>query len=216
MIKAVIFDLDGTLVDTDPYWKEADFLFAKEYGFPLTEKFWNGLWGLGIKESAELFIKTYNLKETSDSFMAKRMKYLYKILLKKLKLMPYAQELIRKLKSRGYVLALATAGHPTDMAKKILDMLSVLDDFSYVISGLEVKRGKPAPDIYIAVLKEMNLKAHECMVIEDTVNGVRSGKAAGMRVIGVKNNDEVREKFKTIKTDFIFKDLNIPLEIFST
>lgn len=215
MIKGVIFDLDDTLLESDPYWRKADSLVAKDYGFHLPDEFYKKLSGRGIRENAQLFINEYNIKETADSFMAIRMKYLYKILLNNLKLMPYARELIVKLKSKGYILALATAGHPTDIAKQILNKLSILKDFSYVISGLEVKNSKPAPDIYIAVLKEMNMIADECIVIEDTVNGAFSGKAAGMKVIGVNKNDEVREKFKTVPVDFIFNDLNIPDEEFN-
>jgi HAD superfamily hydrolase (TIGR01509 family) len=210
MIKAVIFDLDGTLIDSDPCWKEADFLFAKEYGFPLTEDFTKQLSGLGIRESAQLFINEYNLKETIESFMALREKYLYKILLSKLELMPFVKELLTKLKNKKYILALATAGHGTEITIQILKKLFIHHYFDFVISGLEVKHSKPAPDVYVYVAQKIKLNPNECMAVEDTVNGVLSGKAAGMRVIGVNNKDETRIKLMNSGADYIFKDLNFP------
>jgi len=210
MIKAIIFDLDGTLIDSDPCWKEADFLFAKEYGFPLTEEFTKQLSGLGIRESAQLFIEEYNLKETIESFMSLREKYLYKILLTKLKLMPFVEEILNKLKTKNYILALATAGHGTEITIKILQKLSVRHYFNFVISGLEVKNSKPAPDIYVYVANKMGLQPNECIAIEDTVNGVLSGKAAGMKVIGINIDEKIRDKLKTAGADYVFKDLNIP------
>jgi 16S rRNA pseudouridine516 synthase len=210
MIKAVIFDLDGTLIDSDPCWKEANFLFAKEYGFPLTEEFTKQLSGLGIRESALLFIEEYKLKETIESLMSLRERYLYKILLTKLTLMPFAEEILKKLKAKKYIVALATAGHSREMTIKILQKLSVHHYFDFVISGLEVKNSKPAPDVYLHIANKMDLLPNECVAIEDTLNGVLSGKAAGMRVIGVNNNDEIKNKLIDARADFVFNDLNIP------
>lgn len=210
MIKAVIFDLDGTLIDSDPCWKEADFLFAKEYGFPLTEEFTKQLSGLGIRESARLFIKEYNLKETIESFMGLREKYLYKILLSKLELMPFAKELLNKLKNKKYILALATAGHGTEITIQILKKLSIYHYFDFVISGLEVKHSKPAPDVYLYAADKMDLQPSECVAIEDTVNGALSGKAAGMKVVGINMNDEIKNKLLNAKADFVFSNLDTP------
>jgi HAD superfamily hydrolase (TIGR01509 family) len=215
MIKAVIFDLDGTLIDSDPCWKEADFLFAKEYSFPLTEEFTKQLSGLGIRESAQLFIEEYKLKETVEEFMRLREKYLYKILLSKLKLMPFAEELLVRLKNKKYILALATAGHGTEVTIQILKKLSIYQYFDFVISGLEVKHSKPAPDVYLYVTKKMALKPSECVAVEDTANGVLSGKAAGMKVIGVNVNDVVKSKLLVAKSDFVFSNLNIADEFWT-
>lgn len=213
MIKVAIFDLDGTLLDSDPYWEIADRLFAKEYGFPLTDEFRKQLSGLGIRESAELFIKTYKLNETVDSFMTLRMKYLYKVLLENLHLMPYAKEIIVKLKNKGFILAIVTAGHGLQITNEILNKLSIMEYFNYVISGLEVKHSKPAPDVYLFAIQKMGRSPNECIIVEDTVNGVLSGKAAGMKVIGINNNIQTKDRLKNAGADYVFSDLNLPNEI---
>jgi len=215
MIKGIIFDLDGLLIDSEPYWREGDYLLAKKYGFPLTDEFRKQLMGRGIKECSEIFIKSFNLKESVDVLTKDRLDFLYQTLFEKLTSMPYSLEIIQKLKKQGYVLALATAGHAAETAKKILDQLSILGYFSQVVSGLEVKRSKPAPDIFLEAAKRMGLMPNECIVLEDAINGVMAGKAAGMKVIGVKEDEEIREELKKRNADFVYKDLNIPMEIFS-
>lgn len=215
MIKAVIFDLDGTLIDADPYWKEADYLFAKDYPFPLTELFRGQLSGLGIKESAKLFIQTFSLNETLESFIIKRKKYLYQILFQNLKLMPFARELIEKLQKNNFILALATAGHDVEKTNEILIKLSIANYFTFVISGTEMKHNKPAPDIYLYTIKKMGMSLKECLVIEDTVNGVLAGKRAGLKVIGVNNNKDMKERLKETGADLTYQDLNISIKIFN-
>ncbi len=213
MIKGIIFDLDGLLVDSEPYWKEADFSLAKKYKFPLTDGFRKQLLGRGLKECSEILRHSFKLQENVDVLTRERLKLLYKVLFKKLKLMPFARKLICKLNSQGYVLALATAGHEANMAKKILNKLAVLDYFSHIVSGLEVSKSKPSPDIYFEAAKRMQLLPEECVVFEDAVNGVIAGKAAGMKVIGVNKNKEIREGLKKAKADAVFKNLNIPLGV---
>ncbi len=216
MIKGVIFDLDGLLIDSEPYWREGDFLLAKKYNFPLTDEFRKQLMGRGIKECSELLIKNYHLKVTADDLTRDRLNFLYQTLFGKVKLMPFAKELIQKLKNNGYVLAVATAGHEASIAQKILDQLSILNYFPFIVSGLEVKHSKPAPDIFLETAKRMELLPDECIVFEDAINGVIAAKAAGMKVIGVQKDKEVIEGFKREKADFIYEDLKIPLDIFQS
>jgi len=215
MIKGVIFDLDGLLIDSEPCWREADFLMAKKYHFPLTDEFRKQLRGMGIKECSQIFIKTFKLPVTNQVLTKARLEFLYKILLKELRLMPFALPLIKKFKQKGYVLALATAGHQAIMAEKILNTLTVADYFSFIISGLEVKKSKPAPDIFLEAAKRMSLLPNQCIVIEDAVNGIMAARGAGMKVIGVNKDEKMRKSLKEAGADFIYKNLNIPLAVFS-
>ena len=214
MIEAIIFDLDGLLIDSEPYWREADFQLAKEYGFPLTDDFRKQLMGRGVKENAEIFIKSFNLNETIDHFSNKRLETLYRVLFKKLRLMPYAQMLLKNLAKRKFIMALATAGHERDVAQKILKKLAIHHYFSVVVSGTEVKKSKPAPDVYLETAKRLNILPTQCVVIEDAVNGVVAGKAAGMKVIGVNKEKEMRNELENVKADKVFKNLNIPINTF--
>lgn len=212
MIKAVIFDLDGLLIDSEPAWKGADILLAKQHNFPLTDDFRKQMIGRGIRECSEIFIRSFNLQADVESLTNERLKFMYEILFKDLKLMPYAKELIEKLHKNGYLLAVATAGHQQSTAEKILGQLSVLRYFAKVVSGLDVPRSKPAPDIYIKTAKELKLKPNECLVFEDAVNGILAAHGAGMKAVGVNTSKTARDDLRKTKADFLFKSLNIPLK----
>ncbi len=214
MIKGVIFDLDGLLIDSEPFWKKADIKLAKKYNFSIDDKFRKKLTGRGVKECSEILMQSFNLKETVEDLTNERLKYVYQFLFKDLKLMPFARELIKKLKKHKFILALATAGHEKTTAIKLMQKLSIFKNFSFVMSGLELANSKPAPDIYLLTAEKLKLSATECIVIEDSVNGAIAGKSADMKVVGINRDKEVRQSLKKAKADYIFTNLNIPLKIF--
>ena len=148
MIKAVIFDLDGTLIDSEPIWREADFRLAKKYNLPITDEFRKQLTGRGIKECAELIKEEFKLDLSAEIINNERVSFMYESLFNNLKLMPFAQELIQKLKDQGFALSIATAGHEVVTTKKILAKLAIAKYFPIIVSGLDVKHSKPAPDIF--------------------------------------------------------------------
>jgi len=215
VLKGVIFDLDGTLLDSEPSWKKADYLLATKYNFPLTDEFREKITGMGIKENSKLFIETYKLDLSAEQVTKERSDLMYEQLFKNLKLMPFALELLEKLKKQGFALAIATGGHNSETTKKILSDLLIIEYFPTVVSGLEVKNSKPAPDIFLETAKRMALHPNKCLVDEDAYNGVLAAKAAGMKVIGVNKEQSMKDKLKENRADFIFPDLNIPLKIFS-
>jgi len=214
MLKGIIFDLDGLLIDSEPAWREADFLLSHKYGFVITDEFRKQLFGKGLHENSETFIKYYNLNETVERFTDERLKLLHHILFNKLELMPYARQLIQKLKTNHYQLALATVGHNTNIANEILTKLELDSYFSHISGALDVARSKPFPDIYIETARKMNIAPSECIVLEDTVTGALAGKLAGMYVIGINKDSETRKEFKPMKADYIFPNLDIPLTVF--
>lgn len=207
-IKAVIFDLDGLLIDSEPVWNEAYFKFIADKGLPDEPTISGQFRGMGIREIVRIWQEKYGLVGDVDELAKQYRETLYKLLLLpgKLKLMNGALDLLKKLKGK-YSLAIATSGHKDEMARKILRLLNVENHFDYVISGDDVANGKPAPDVYLASAKKLNQKLGNCLVLEDSVNGVLAGKAAGMRVIGVNADGKIREELKKAGADEVYVSL---------
>lgn len=212
VIKAILFDLDGLLINSEPYWEKADRTLLKKYGHTLTADVREKLIGRGLRECAQLFIKHFNLTDSVETVIEKRHKELYKIFLKDLKLMPHAKDLIVRFKNEGYVLALATGGHLKEKVKEMLEKLEILDYFTEIISSYDIKRGKPYPDIYIECAKKLKVSPAECLVIEDAVNGVEAARGAGMKVIGVNKNKKMRSDLKKEGAYKVFPSLNLRVE----
>lgn len=206
MIKGVIFDLDGLLIDSEPYWEKADSIIIKSFGHkydknsPLRDK----MRGRGTRECSELFVKHFKLNMTVENFMKKRWKIGYPLLEKELKLTPGAKMLIHKLAKYKLPLALATGGHTAKKANGLLKKLKINKFFTLIVSGLDVQRGKPYPDIYLLVAKKMRVNPINCLAIEDAVNGITSAKTAGMQAFGVNRDNKIRKQLKEASADLVF------------
>ena len=209
-IKAVIFDLDGLLIDSEPYWQKADDLFLKSLGVKEYDPKWlrKQMYGRGQRECAEIYIKAFNLKETVDDLVSKRWNILYSFLMKDLKLMPGAEEILNLLFKSNLKIALATGGHLENKARQILKKLEVDRYFYLFVSGLDVGRSKPFPDIYLETAKRLSVDANECLVLEDAPNGVLSSKAANMVVYGVNADEKMRRELKKAGADRVYRSLS--------
>ncbi|MFI5205885.1 MAG: HAD family hydrolase, partial [Candidatus Paceibacterales bacterium] len=196
-IKAIIFDLDGLLIDSEPIWNKAYERFLKKKNLvdkpEISEKFM----GRGIKEIIDLMRIHFGLTGEVDDLAKQYRDNFYESLFLpgNLRLMEGARDLLERLnKDNKYALAIATSGHKAEMASKILGLLGVKGYFQQIISGDDVTRGKPEPDVYEETARKLGASVSACLVLEDSVNGARSGKAAGMRVIGVNADDKLRQQ----------------------
>lgn len=207
-IKAVIFDLDGLLIDSEPVWNEAYFKFITRKGLPDDPNVSSQFRGMGIREIVRIWQKEYGLQGDIDQLAGEYRDTMYELLLEpgKLVLMDGALDLLQKLKGK-YFLGIATSGHKDDMARKILGILNIEDYFDQVISGDDVTNGKPAPDVYKASALKLEQKAANCAVLEDSVNGVLAGKAAGMWVIGVNPDEHFRKLLEKAGVDKFYLSL---------
>lgn len=207
-INAVIFDLDGLLIDSEPVWNEAYFKFISQKGLPDEPAVSSQFRGMGIREIVRVWQKEYGLQGDVDQLAGEYRDVMYGILLEpgKLVLMDGALDLLKKLKGK-YSLGIATSGHRDHMARKILGILNIEDYFDQVISGDDVTNGKPAPDVYEASAQKLNQRPVNCLAIEDSVNGVLAGKAAGMRVIGVNTDEDLRRLLSEAGADEVYSSL---------
>ena len=193
-IQAVIFDIDGTLVDSMGVWYDIDVEYFKLLEIPMPPTIQKDIEGMSFTETAIYFKETVDIREKTiedikfDWVCMARDKYLNEI-----KAKPGAKEFIKFLKEKGIKTGCATS-NDRNLALAALQPHGWLNKMESVRTACEVNAGKPAPDIYLKVAEDLGVKPENCLVFEDIPNGMRAGKAAGMTVIGVE--DENAKKYK--------------------
>lgn len=207
MIKAVIFDMDGVIIDSEPIHSYSLELLLKSYGkIPLQNK--NELIhvvGFGGDPTYERLIKQYDLKEKIEILRSKRRK-IFEDLLKKEKLTPLVgtSGLLKKLHKNKIKTAIAS-NRLLEHVLIILDKLGVKKYFDVIIARTPSIRLKPLPDIYLKTANDLGIDPKHCIAIEDSQSGVLSAHAAGMKVIAVPNKYTKSQDFS--KADKIVKSL---------
>ena len=206
-IQAVIFDIDGTLVDSMGVWHDIDIEYFKLLEIPMPPTIQKDIEGMSFTETAVYFKETFQIEEKTvediklDWIRMAQEKYLYEI-----KAKPGAKEYISFLKEKGIKIGCATS-NDRNLAMAALKPHGWTSKVDALRTACEVNAGKPAPDIYLKVAAELGVAPENCLVFEDIPNGMRAGKAAGMTVIGVE--DERAKKYKEeIDTicDYFIKD----------
>ena len=185
MAATLIFDLDGTLIDTEKYfkrfWREA----AAAFGYTMSEEQALTLRSLGRPFAPALLQEWFGEGFDYTAVRDHRRKIMEGHLLKAgLERKAGAEELLSWLKERGYGIALATAT-PKDRARMQLTQVGLADYFDELVSAADVERGKPAPDVYLYACRQLGIDPKEAYAVEDSPNGVLSAAAAGLKVIMV-------------------------------
>jgi HAD superfamily hydrolase (TIGR01509 family) len=205
-IRAIIFDLDGVLIDTEPLWVKAYTLWLKNHKLKNDPVVYKLMIGRGLKENMILAKKHLGIRGDIQDLLRDLRGIMYNLISQKKDiLMPGVKELLPKLAT--FKLAVATGGHTKMGAGKILARVGIKNYFDTVVSSDDVKLGKPAPDVYLEVARLIGEKVENCLVIEDSVNGVESGKAAGMTVIGINKGLPDRSELTNWGADSVFSTL---------
>ena len=187
MIEAVVFDMDGLLVDSELYWERARVEVATEYGKTWTETDQRAMMGVSSKEWAEYMIRRLELDmsiaEIQEVIVTKMAGYYAE----RLPFLPGALDAVR-MAGQHWHTALASGSHP-----KLIEIVTRHPDlngrFDLIISGDEVPAGKPAPDIYLEATRRLGVEPRLAVCLEDSANGILAGKRAGMRVIAVPSRE---------------------------
>ncbi len=187
MIKAVLFDMDGLLVDTETLGIQVAVKICKELGINLTPEEQKSFIGVtDEKFYRELFKKRnldYNVQEVREKHFG-----LYETLLNtNLKPFVGARGLPQQLRLQGYKVALVS-GSTAKQIDIIMKQLGIKGQFEVIISFEDITHSKPDPESYLLAAQKLGVLPEDCVVLEDAEAGVRAAKAAGMRVIGVTNN----------------------------
>lgn len=207
-IKGVIFDLDGVLIDTEKFQWQIWAKVLKSFKISLPKKeYFNYAGKRGDIIASELIIK-YSLKTTKSELKKKKEKLSIEwIKTKNIKLMPYAKNAIKFFSKKK--IAVASGGSRKEVILK-LKRAKLYSLFKNIVSGNEVKRGKPFPDIYLKTLKKLRLKNDECIAFEDTQYGLESAKYAGLTCFAIPNEFSIKQDFS--KADKIFSSLKAVID----
>ncbi|GBD37943.1 2-deoxyglucose-6-phosphate phosphatase [bacterium HR37] len=194
MIKAVIFDMDGVMIDSEPIWEKTEKILLKRREINYEPAYREKIVGLNQRDSALLLKETFGLPESIEELIEERISILLELYKKELKPIPGLIHLLEQLKGNGFLIALASSS-PLRVINFVLDQFSLKSFFSAIVSGEMVGRGKPYPDIYLYVADKLRVTPNECVVIEDSINGVRAAKRAGMRCIAIPDKRLPLDKF---------------------
>lgn len=184
-IDAVIFDIDGTLVDSMHVWTDIDDIFLEKYHLEEPENFHEGMEGKSYSETAQYFLDLFpGLPHTKEELEAEWHEMAFEIYTKELQLKKGAYEFILDMHKAGIKLGIATS-NTRDLAEGLLMNTGVWQYLDAVWTSDEAKAGKPAPDVYLKVAESLGVKPERCLVFEDVPNGILAGKNAGMKVCAV-------------------------------
>lgn len=187
MLKAVLFDLDGVIVDSEPLHFEADMLTMRDYGVEISEEVLISYVGTSGPEMWAELIVQYGIPDTLPGIIARQLRHKKGLLAKaKLTAIEGIPELLRNIKGAGMRIALASSSSRF-FIESVIENLGIAGYFEVVASGEEVARSKPAPDVFLRAAELLQIHPEDCVVIEDSANGVNAAKAAGMRAIGFVN-----------------------------
>jgi len=197
-IKAVIFDLDGTLIDSMWMWKEIDIEYLGRFGIPLPETLQKTVSGMSFSETAVYFKETFGIPDSLEKMKQDWndmafYKYTHEVPLK-----PGVLEFLKRLKAQGIRTGIATS-NSKELVTIAVDSLQITEYLDEIHTSCEVKKGKPAPDIYLLVAECLGVAPEHCLVFEDIPEGILAGKQAGMKVCAVEDDfsaELVEEKKK--------------------
>lgn len=202
--KAVLFDLDGTLVDSMWMWLQIDIEYLARYGYECPDDLQHAIAGMSFSETAVYFKERFQIPDSPEEIKECwiRMsidKYRHEVPFK-----DGAFEFLCYCRDHQIRTGIATS-NDREIVDALMESLNMDPYLDVVVTACEVKAGKPAPDVYLEAAKRLNTKPEECLVFEDITAGILAGKRAGMTVIAVEDafSREMKEEKRALADGFI-------------
>jgi HAD superfamily hydrolase (TIGR01509 family) len=197
-IEAVVFDMDGVLVDTEHLWDEVRERLTDEWGGRYTPEAQEAMMGMSSLEWSRYLHETVGLREPPDVINAEVVRRMLARYEEELPVVDGAREAVQRLHDDGFALAVASSSN-RELIDGVLRRLGVEELFAVTVSSEEVPRGKPAPDVYLETARRLDVAPARCAAVEDSASGIRAAHAAGMRVLAYPNrhyppSDDVLER----------------------
>jgi HAD superfamily hydrolase (TIGR01509 family) len=204
--RAVIFDLDGVLADSEPWWNQIDAALLSEYGVTYRGEYHQNVLGVNYRLAIEFYKKVFGLPASTEEMMRRRGEIATDFFAKQIDLFPSAKSVIEELCQMKLRLAVGTSSVSAS-ARPFLDRHGLTDFFEVVVTGEEVERGKPCPDIYLRAADKLRIATDACLVVEDALSGIAAAKAAKMRVAAIPDTRFVDPRKYENQADYILSSL---------
>ena len=204
--RAVIFDLDGVLADSEPWWNEIDATLLAEYGVTYRGEYHRNVLGISYRLAVEFYKKTFNLSVPAEEMMRRRGEIAVDFFANKIGLFPSTREVLEELQQMTLRFAVATSSVSAS-ARPFLDRHNLTQLFDVIVTGDEVEHGKPQPDIYLRAAEKLRVAPDACLVIEDSLSGIAAAKAAKMRVAAIPDARFVDPHDYAQEADYVLSSL---------
>lgn len=195
-IEAVIFDLDGTVVDSMWMWEAIDIEYFARYNIPFESSYQTDIEGMSFHETAVYFKERFNFPDSIEQMKADWNSMAWDKYHNEVFPKPGVIDFLEKLKKKGIKRGIATS-NSIELCMATLDTHALTGYFDEIHTANEVKHGKPSPDIYLLVADRLDVKPENCLVFEDLYQGICAGNNAGMRTCAIA--DEYSKQFWDIK-----------------
>ena len=214
MLKAVIFDMDGVLVDSEPLHFRSNQITLKKYcHVDLDYKYYRQYIGSTVTYMWKKITEDFQIENFTPEELNRKNDEILEELIRKEGYPPVkgAAELVRHLKEQGYLLAVASSSSRRKIENN-MSALGIRDCFCVIVSGMELEHPKPAPDIFRKAVEELGLQPKDCLVIEDSCNGVKAAVAAGIPCVGYINPNSGNQDLSG--ADYLVEDFSSVEESF--
>jgi len=207
IFRAVIFDLDGLLADSEPWWNQIDAKLLAEYGVTYRGEYHRNVLGVSYRLAIEFYKNAFHISAPVEELMRRRGEIATEFFANRVGLFPSGKATLERLREMKICLALATSSVSAS-ARPFLERTGIRSLFEVVITGDQVERGKPHPDIYMLAAEKLEMGSDSCLVIEDALAGIAAAKAANMRVAAIPDSRFVDPREYTKEADYVLRDLS--------
>jgi len=206
-IHAVMFDLDGVLADSEPWWNQIDAKLLAEYGVNYRGEHHRDVLGVSYQVAIEFYKNAFCISAPVEELMRRRGEIATDFFANRVGLFPSAKTTLERLREMKLPLALATSSVSAS-AYPFLQRTGINDFFDVIVTGDEVPRGKPHPDIYLQTSKKLCVPPEVCLVIEDALAGVAAAKAARIRVAAIPDTRFMSPQEYEQEADYVLGNLS--------
>ena len=203
---AVIFDLDGVLADSELWWNQIDAQLLTEHGINYRGEYHRNVLGVSYRLAVDFYKNAFHIPASVEELMRRRGEIAIDFFATRVGLFPSAKTTLEQLRKMSLQLGVATSSVSAS-ARPFLERTGIRSFFEVVLTGDEVQRGKPDPDIYLEIAKRLGMPAETCLVIEDAFAGVAAAKAAKMRVAAIPDTRFVDPREYEKEADYVMGSL---------